>query len=526
MTEYKKNDIIKALFAFHKMRNEEENILNNYINRLINELSSFSLDSKENKKKSKSLLTFISGNKYFIKNIFKKIIIIFRFTQLLPSFFLQKRKLNAIKSNQYTSNSIIIAISSNRLYSANGILAPKKYFASLTKSFSQQTQSDHILREIDSAENIYAFDPCLVSTLWKNKKKCWEEGVFIIDTSFLFFTFLISIFKILPRLIKNNIKNYAMFNFSNIKMIIFSFFFIEISEPIICKLKYFKAFFFTNNSFTTEVLRTYLMQHSKCTTLCEILHGMPSVTQETYFSTLLSFKNDKIFNAKHYFVAQIPNLPLQKIFKPPSQKTETAINLYLNKYLIEHKYGDPSFLSHIENECNFISSKMCSSDNTLIISIMGTTSNDQNYLNSNSFRIECEIMTHIKKTVEKLKKPFLIIYTPHPVHQISKFHKCSIFSEKNIILYKDTIFTWFIADISVALNSSALFEAAHFGVHAYTPLITEDTYYPKISLDLLNHSTENKKINFLDALAQFIISHAENSFVNIFTKAKIRLNRL
>jgi len=360
----------------------------------------------------------------------------------------------------------------------------------------------------------------------------------LVDTGFLFFMVLISTLRIVSRLFRTAsgcrafyrlLKPVPLLPLRAFKSVIFAAIIAEGYRIVIDGSHKNKAFFFTSNSFVTEILRMYLIQHSPCVAICEVLHGVPTTDWERYLATLLELGAKYGAYKKHYFIPQIPELPMYGIFNAKAaHDRRMAINVYLNNYLIERQSANQKLTDFVESEYKAIFPQDLASPDTLIISLTGGMAHDLDYLGSDVFRIERLIILHVKNVLSRIKQSFVIIYTPHPGHEMSKFSGCEFFTDEKVLVYRDTIFTWLIADMCIALNSSALFEAMYCGVKSFTPMKASDEIYPTSLLDLLYHpEAETRKNGFVEGLTSFLLAHANRSTsVDVLLRAKERLELL
>jgi len=526
--------ILKGLSAFNRLRRQTGVLLDAYYNRLIKEASSFSEKSEQ------MLLTNDAPSQYLsliarLKGSLSTASRTAHFIKLIPAFIVQKKKMNRVRRSLTKLSNVSIALASNRLHSAKMNIGPRKYLSLLARSFSHHSDNPSIDNKIDSANFLYICEPSQKSPLWEIRKSCWKEKIFIIDTNFLLFLALIRIFKISAKYFLKSIKIWKFYRkleprttpiLRQLRGLTAAVLFAEGYSEVFGGPHNVQAYFFTSNSFMVEILRLYLTQHRSCESICEIMHGIPTKFYERYLAEMLKLSDEYGHDAyqKHSSIPQIPKLPLYGVFeRVVKYDSRTAINLHLNKYIIEHMNDYPKFTELIESEYNAIFSNIKLSSNTLIVSFIGGASHYQNYCSTGLFKIECFIMQHIKNLLISMKQPYVIIYTPHPGHSISQYHDNKFFSGKDMVVYKNTIPTWFISDISIGLFSSALFEAVYFGVHSFMPTVLEDEIYPDVLLSLLNHPGGNAKKCFVEALTQFILSYENRSSVDAFSRMKERI---
>jgi hypothetical protein len=80
------------------------------------------------------------------------------------------------------------------------------------------------------------------------------------------------------------------------------------------------------------------------------------------------------------------------------------------------------------------------------------------------------------------------------------------FQDPNIIVYQNTMYTWFLADLAFSLYSGAIFEAVYFGASGFLPMKEGDGIYPLIYLNLLSYQ-KIETLNIEDQIKQFLLSY-------------------
>jgi len=535
---YEAGYIGQGLVAFRELRRAGRILLNSYVSRLATEASSLAVDPPKVLIRPNETSGCRSWLTDHLKGTLNKAICVINFIRLMPSFMTQKRKLDLMQATPEVLCNVIIAIASERLHCAKGDTPRRQYWTSLARNFPGRPNKPDIANEISASKYVLVFDPLPLSPLWNNREECWRDGVFIVDTGFLFFVVVISIFKIAGRWLRYCSSSRVFYQALHpgsirasrtLRDIIVASMIVEGCKEVIDGSHNIKAFFFTSNSFVTEILRMYLIQHSPCVAICEVLHGVPTKDWERYLATLLDLGAEYGAYKKHYFIPQIPDLPMYGIFNAQSaHDSRMAINTYLNKYLIERESANQKLTDFVESEYNAIFPQDLAFPDPLIISLTGGMAHDLDYLGSDVFRIECLIILHVKNVLSRIKQSFFIIYTPHPGHEMSKFFGCKFFVDEKVLVYRDTIFTWLIADMCIALQSSALFEATYCGVKSFTPMKASDEIYPPSLLDLLHHPEgETRNNGLVEGLTSFLLAHANRSTsVDLLLRAKERLKLL
>lgn len=516
----------EGISAFEILRNESKDLLSTIIGRLIIENPSIS-EQKINDRRKKSKFRTIN---IFLKSTWSFVFKIYLFIKLCPSFVIQKHELKTISKNKNIIETLILTLSprlNSMIIEKNNI---REHLSLLAKEFSYRKGSKSVTEDIKFSQNLLVFDPVFSSSLWKHKKIWLKDNVIVIDINFIIFFFITSIFKINFGFIKRIVcfirhKNGDQFIYSLKKLkvsvcaaiILFSY------EKIIKKHFNIISYYFTSNSFATELLRLFLICHSSCNMICEILHGVPTVDYERYINNLIELGNRHHFKNKLSFISQIPGLPqhggVKNHFLFPAH---IAINTYLNNYIINIKNIKATLNEFIAEEYD-LHLKEIVPNNALTITFMGgavATGNKKFFL-TETFTIEKFIISHIKRLLISKNIPYFLIYAPHPLHDWNEVSKCNFFTDENIFLYRKTIFTWLMSDVCISLYSSALFEASFFGAKTFTPLKNSDKLYSEKLLNLLNyHRAEHNTLK--DEIDAFILSCSRNNMEDIKTRIMLR----
>lgn len=531
-SRYNINFLMKFVVAFQDMRRDNIKMVDDYAARL--KLTSAALGvpliSQQKKSAIQERSFFVSR---YINRFLKSLNAIKNFLYNFPMYYEQRKKMLAAKSNGESFKNSILALASNRLYTSISITEPRKYLTSLVGGFLESDKK--MVNEIIKSKYIYIFDPLLSSTIWKDKDVFFKEDVFIVDTNFLLFSFMASMYKTVPRFIYNCVFNSLLykalrstlkFSFYSLKNILGSIIIIESYREVIDNHHLTNVFMLTSNSFATEILRVYMMQHQACVSLCEVLHGIPTTEFEQYLDKLISFSKANGFYKEHSFVSQVPSLPMYGVFKNKNvDQGSFAINSYLNKYCFESRCLGLSLEEYIKRCCKIIFPQFSKNDNKHIATFIGAATEDPDYFQSNSFYMECSIIFHIKEAFKRLEKELVIIYAVHPLYKDLDFKNNEFFSEHDVIVWQDTIFTWFVSDMSFALFSSALFEADYFGVSSYTSIIEEDGFYPKELLDLLKHPQKKDGEALLSEINKFVFDNTRVAPLSLADKVNRRINK-
>lgn len=526
--------LIRQLCVFYKLRTESKVVMEAYTDRLQEAASTQSKQDKKAALPMKKLLRWPEIVAH-LKRAASVIVRVLHFLDSIPQFVSQKRKIDRLRTSQEIFHNLILATASNRLNGLQASVGPRKYFTLLVSDFSCDENRSAIDREIAAARYLFACEPLFTSPLWRIKDKCWDDGVFIVDASFLLFLGLIAVFTGKARYVGHGLsswKHYYVLRGESIPRlqalynILVATILVEGYRLTFAGPHSINAYFLTSNSFVTEILRFYLIPRRRCSSICEIMHGIPTIFYERYVADMIKEGSGYAAAQKHSSIAQLPMLPMFGVLLTDVKcHPGTSVNTYLNKYWIDRQRSNADFAAIIESEFQAGFSKRGISEKTLIITFIGGGTQYHDFFRSETFEIECFIMRYVKKIMDQTAQPYITIYTPHPSYPLTKFQTCEFFLEEGIVVYPDTIFTWFLSDMCLSLISSALFEASYFEAHAFTPTIRSDDMYPDVLLDLLDHPKDDADRSFVEDLTRFLLSHARRTPVDLMSRAKKRACR-
>ena len=132
------------------------------------------------------------------------------------------------------------------------------------------------------------------------------------------------------------------------------------------------------------------------------------------------------------------------------------------------------------------------------------------------------LMRIIKQFFSHSGKPFLVIYTAHPVLSLAEVRKHPFFAKDWIVVHDNTIFSWFVSDASVSTYSSTLFESKYFGVDAFTPFTSADRIYSPKLLEELWHPSLSESVS--ESLQDFLLANTRLKACSVLERAKSRLS--
>src|SRR5205823_4626908 len=137
------------------------------------------------------------------------------------------------------------------------------------------------------------------------------------------------------------------------------------------------------------------IQQENCSSIIEVMHGIGSIMAEQFFSAVIGLGRPFGAERKHFFVPQIPDLPLYGVLKRQLKfNVGLAINAYLNRYFIErfdaHSYD--AIESRYRSLCG---SHLAQEGRTILTIFGGCDSFLVRHVDTPSFSVECWLISMI-----------------------------------------------------------------------------------------------------------------------------------
>jgi hypothetical protein len=434
-----------------------------------------------------------------------------RVVALLPDFVRQTRKLARMRKAPPGGTWLIVAIASNRLSMSGQSIDVPRQLAALAKTVGGAVNDD-MAQKMLSAPYIMLFDPLPISRLWPSRRKCGDDNVVIVDGVFLLWYMLLTWLSSVPRQCmsiwqlvqrcRSVLEDRSELSRTRLIRTVFYATALNTYSELLRGGMSLEGIFFTSNSTLTELLRAHLMENKDCRYIYEVMHGAGSIPAERFFASLISAGAEFGSREKHFFIPQVPNLPLYGVFLSQARYSpDVAINAYLNQYFIRHGSSSSSAYSFDNSGYHVNCGRNTRSAQPIILTIFGNIVSTY----PASFAIECLIMSRIGQLRKSLRNDLMIVYVSHPMNEgIELDHP--VFAEEQVRICRDSPFAWLISDLSVALVSSSIFEAVYFGASGFTPMVDADQVYTKAYLDLLSHPESDSFEDFIIALERFMTS--------------------
>jgi hypothetical protein len=376
-----------------------------------------------------------------------------------------------------------------------------------------------------ASQPLLLFEPQLVSGEWGQSDEYGNEGVFIVDYAFLAYAAVATPFRFAVEACRSAhaaARDLPSLRAHGIKPLLAALFLLAAYRSLLGRSRRgLEALFFTSNSFATELLRAYLIDARECARIHEILHGVPTFEFEEYMGELLAAPGGA---AKHEFIPQLPGLDLYGAYAAADRHAARAgINAAINRYFFDRPTRRGDLAAWIAAECRAIGIDP-SAAAPLIVALPGASTIERDYMGSLAFRVEQAMIARAHAVLEQMGEPYVLVYTPHPAVPLSLFTSHPFFSRLGITIYANTIFTWLIADLTLGLYSTALFEAAYAGAKVFSPMREDDRLYPATLLDRLYHPGADE--SWVDALNAFLRMHAKRGPESPGARAQRRVAKL
>jgi hypothetical protein len=413
-----------------------------------------------------------------------------------------------------------VALNSRR-FTASGLGGVRAYLESLAVPLPGVSSGRQLADSIRTADGILVCDPVMCSPLWNDAASHWAERVFIVDGAFLLFTVLTSpaaMWRVLVGSLRHLARAVRWRDESGIRDCIAGFMLTAGYDRLFARTTDVRCVLFTANSFLTEMLRVRLLQHDRCASVVEVLHGTPTRDYESYVQTVLDVSDHR---HKHLFVPQVP-LPGIPV---PFDRThgDIAVNGYVNHYFLVRPHARAHPVEFVRREWERLAVGSTST-RPFVVAFVGATSHDPDFLRSDAFNVERALIERIRAVLSESGIPYVILYTPHPTHGMSMVRSHPFFQAADLRLHPDTVFAWFVADACVGLYSSALFEAWFCGIPTFTPVMDRDNVYTEALLDLLAHPSSDSALN--QALTGFLLTAVPDPHVARIARAAGRIARI
>jgi len=475
------NFLINGIGYFRDYRSKNLQIFNNIFKRLDNFLDNPKQDQKLIKNSTSLLTKLLSTIFLVLRQIFR-----------MPYYIIQTLNLRRSQC-EFIKSCEAFAIASSRL--------------ELNETESFASQIEHITKVIGGGDILHLFsghdqiqktiiiyDPQLESGFWKWNRTFHNEKLFIVDGAYIIFLSLVLLFsglffrsaKELIFLIHYLKQSKVCKNGKDIRVhirVVEALTFIAY-DNIINKLPKHSTKFLTSNSFFTELLRLYILQNEGSGKIIELMHGMLDESGIYWYERLLS-SLDKAKN-KHLLIPFVPNIiNLSNLNYKYFAENNKSINSHLNSslYKKENFYG--SYKDYALNCLKQLNLK--TNEKVFTITIYGGTSIGVKFFNSSAFKTEIKILDKIINYFLNQKKNIKIIYAPHPRQKILSQWEADFFKKKDVQVFDDSVFTYFITDCCVSNISSCLFELNWLGAECFSPIIEADGLYCKNFLDTIHH---------------------------------------
>lgn len=413
---------------------------------------------------------------------------IYQFFRIIVAFILQLPKLysrNKVIVHAQIEGAVGVILAASRLGCSDYDKSPRRYL----KSILRDTEGNDCFFDLNiSSRPLFIIEAALSIPKLCSNKQFGMEGVFYVNIFDCFYRFLIECYK--PATLSALFS--AVFNVKvhTLKERLALFLFYKSLAGVISNNAMSMLVLLTSNSLIPEVLRWLSLRSSDVKQVVEILHGIPSSNLEEYFTFLSGLQRSDGF-PHHTFIPQIPSLSVASYSAHLDVRERSlAINTYLNNFLNKVCYSkEILFLKIYEAISNLV---QFNSNNKMPFTILfvGGMSQNKCYLSSGEFQAECKLVAIISNHFSKIGRSFHLLYAPHPGHNKKLFEGSILQKFKHVSLFRPTMFALFFAEFSISLLSSALYEAAYYGIDTFLPVKISDEIFSEPVLGLLGNSEQ------------------------------------
>jgi len=522
------NYIVRVLTALDELRSDAASIEDVYSARLVNFADAYTAvpdDWCATEEKEPPPVRRMQAVVGFARSAMIGVLWMLR----IPTMLWQARTIARL-GRSGARRTLVVVLPSNRLTLGHGSARVRAVLAALASPLAGRGDPT-VARKINAADAVLMFDPLLVSRLWTDRRRCRQDGVFILDVSFLM-VFLAFRLLARPTVTCSNLAAVVRSAHEAVPSrtsrrrctrVLCQVLIAQTCAEVLNGLSDVEAVFFTCNSVLAEVLRANLIKSPQCKQIFEIMHGVGSLPAERFFSAVLEGADDAGAYQKHTIVPQVPNLPLHGVFARQAHLgARVAVNAYVNQYFINRSRDGLPIDQFVEAEYKRL---YRGKRRPVVVNILGNTRNDRRLLDSPSFRAECMIIVAVREFMEKQGRECLILYSPHPVHGAADFTH-PVFQRYDVTVYRNSVFCWLVSDICTSLLSSSMIEASYFGVRAFTPLIPSDRFFTRAYLDMVRHPASPSIEDFTTALDEWLREALALSCLDVPTRARARLTRM
>ena len=520
---------LHCMQALEKMRFVGRKNFEAFVSKLSSELFSF---QKQKVKEEVNLKGQCFVNlKKFCQKASKLSAGVFGFMCHLFKYFRQAKNLYRYKACVV----MLIAISSKRIALKKNH-ALRKQIVSICRPLGSNKLPHAIRNKIIADEVLMLCDPSPFSTYWGMDEQLKAENIYIIDAGFLLF-FRVFVFVLKP-------------SWTDIKLILSKKFFRGIANNLNEQLSYssfhkmrffdsafdfllqgyqkINALFTTSNNYLTEILRVNLLSSSNCDFLVEMVHGVPSKEVNDYLKAMLCVEVNKnkykFVSDKQKFIPLIPkpDLPTE-MHNRLLASNDLAVNIYFNRF-VDRLTNEHCTLQDKIRELTDVIGASSKKPKPMIIAFLGGTNFSGDFFSSEMFRLEQEIIERLLRSLEGLLSSYVLLYSAHPAHEITRFSEQDIFSSEHLYFTDHTITAWFVSHGAISLYSSALFEMAYLGVETYSPIIPRDNLFFDHQLALIMQHDCNENSTLDRQLNEFIERSGKNHKQNLNEQIDSRLD--
>jgi hypothetical protein len=214
-----------------------------------------------------------------------------RALSLAPFYLTQYRHLQRLRRAKPDATELIVALASNRIPLHEGI-QPRRNLELLLQPLGGHG-AGRLAQKVAEADCILAVDAVPRSSYWKHRRQCWNDGIFIVDSGFLFFLLLVSAIRA-PDHLRSILdcfqrrRTISPERRPSVSMTLLGALMSSTADALMRGSKNCEAILLTSHSLVTELCRAALIENEACALIVEVMHGIGSIDAEAFSASVLA----------------------------------------------------------------------------------------------------------------------------------------------------------------------------------------------------------------------------------------------
>jgi len=405
---------------------------------------------------------------------------------------------------------VVVAVAGERLRPRGFATSPRREIAALLTPVDRR-DSTPLRNAVEQARTLYLFDPVMESSFWTDYPGSGRDGVCVVDGGQIAVALLrhptallASVFRVSVALAQ--LVFTRSLSKESASRVVAAVVLTSAYDQLIGQMRSPEVVLLTSNALATEALRVHALHDTRCRAVYEVQHGVPPLWEADYLHALVEADTRTDLIKRHVIVPQITQ-PAFGLFERMVSTEQGPINCFLNRHLMDAGSSERLAIDTIAEWQKAITDSGDPEDR-LVIAVTGKTDwfGDQRSasMTSPGFEIERRMIEEAHGALTEAKRRFMIVYAPHPLLPVEEVQSHAFFKRLDIRVLPRTVSTWLGADACLSLYSSTLFEARHFGLPAFTPIVPSDDIYDRRQLDFVEHPREGEA--WVDAVRRFVVA--------------------